>query len=240
MWIAGAHAGSAQAPNVDAVLFDCDGVLVDSEPITNGVLAEMLRDLGWPISDEACVDIFVGHALKNMWAVILEHTGFRIDEAWIALFRARRDERLREQLRAIPGALDAVADISTRMEGRIACASGADLGKVSMQLQLTGFAEFFAGRVFSGMELPHSKPAPDVYLAAAAALGVDPRRSLVIEDTVSGVTAGVAAGATVLGFAPGGPTHTSAETLLAAGAARVFTQMSELPSLIVQFVGDSS
>jgi HAD superfamily hydrolase (TIGR01509 family) len=84
--------------------------------------------------------------------------------------------------------------------GRLACASGADRAKVELQLTKVGLDHLFAGKIFSGMETPRSKPAPDVYLAAAAALGVDPARAAVVEDTATGVRAGVAAGATVFGY----------------------------------------
>ena len=118
------------------------------------------------------------------------------------------------------------------LQGRIACASGADRQKVEMQLAQVGLAPLFAGRVFSGHEMPATKPAPDVYLAAAAAVGVPPLRCLVVEDTVTGVTAGVAAGATVLGYSPSPVGHGSAEALRAAGAVHVMADMAELPALL--------
>ena len=220
----------------DGVLFDCDGVLVDSELITNGVLREMLHELGWPLSEEECIRRFIGRALKDEWEVILERTGFRITDEWIARFRERRDERLRAALTAIPGAHDAVSAASERFGGRIAVATGADLAKARMQLELTGLAPLFGDRVLSGMDQPRSKPAPDVYLAAAAAIGIDPTRAIVVEDTVSGTAAGVAAGAAVLGFSPEGPTRTAPEALLAAGAVAVFTRMDELPGLFETLV----
>lgn len=216
------------------VLFDCDGVLVDSELITNGTLCEMLHELGWQISAEECVSRFIGRALKDEWRVIEQHTGFRIDDAWLAEFRARRDERLRTSVTAIPGAPAAVAAVAERFGGRIACATGADRAKVEMQLAATGFAHLFGEHVFSGMEMPRSKPAPDVYLAAAAALGIDPAEAFVVEDTVAGVTAGVAAGATVLGFSSDGPASTDPGALLAAGAVRVFAHMDELAGIVAE------
>ena len=95
-------------------------------------------------------------------------------------------------------------------------------------------APFFGEHVYSGMECARSKPAPDVYLAAAAGLGIDPSQAAVIEDTVTGVTAGVAAGATVFGYCPGGPISSTRENLLAAGATAVFTDMAQLPGLLTQ------
>lgn len=218
-------------PKFSAVLFDCDGVLVDSESITNSVLRQMLIELGWAISPEQCIEIFIGKALKDQWQPILDQTGFRIDDQWISQFRARRDEALRSELQPIPGALEAVKQISSVYGQNIACATGADRAKVEMQLALAGFTEYFGDRVFSGMECPRSKPAPDVYLAAAASLGIDPAGALVIEDTATGVAAGIAAGATVYGYSNGGPTSTSPELLRAAGATHVFSSMDALPGM---------
>lgn len=219
-------------PAFAAVLFDCDGVLVESEGITNCVLREMLHELGWPISEAECVALFIGRALKDQWPVILERTGFRIDDTWIAKFRARRDIALRERVAAIPGVMDALETIRGAYGAKIAVASGADRAKVNMQLSLTGLADFFGDRVFSGMEVPRSKPAPDVYLAAAKALKVAPDRAVVIEDTVAGVMSGVAAGATVLGYSSGSVTSAHPQALRKAGAANVFSDMAELPGLV--------
>ncbi len=218
-------------PKFSAVLFDCDGVLVDSESITNSVLRQMLIEMGWDISAEECIRIFIGKALKDQWEPILEHTGVHIDEAWIASFRARRDEALRTDLQPITGAVEAVKAIHELYGENIACVTGADRAKVEMQLEIAGLSEYFGDRVFSGMECAKSKPAPDVYLAAAASLGIDPEKALVIEDTATGATAGIGAGATVFGFSNNGPTSTAPQKLLDAGAAHVFNDMAELPDL---------
>lgn len=216
----------------DAILFDCDGVLVDSEPITNGVLCEMLNEAGWAISQAECMRLFIGKTVRSEAARIEAETGRPFTEAWLAEFYERRNARLRAELVAIPGAVDAVRAVYARLDGRIACASGADRQKVEMQLAQVGLAAFFAGRIFSGHEMPATKPAPDVYLAAAAAVGVPPARCLVVEDTVTGVAAGVAAGATVVGYSPSDFGHGSPQALRAAGAARVISDMAELPGLL--------
>ena len=218
--------------NYDALLFDCDGVLVDSEAITNGVLCTMLNEAGWAISAQDCMEIFIGKTVRSEAARIQAHTGKPLTDAWMAAFYKRRNVRLEAELQAIDGALDAVAAVHARLGGRIACASGADRYKVEMQLQKVGLAPYFAGRVFSGHEMPATKPAPDVYLAAAAALGVPPQRCLVVEDTVTGVTAGVAAGATVVGLCPSPVGHGSPEALRTAGAVQVLAHLRELPALL--------
>jgi HAD superfamily hydrolase (TIGR01509 family) len=216
----------------DAVLFDCDGVLVDSEPITNGVLRDMLEERGWKLSAEDCMRIFVGKAVKDEVALIEARTGQPVTEGWMVQFRERRNAGLMRDLKAIGGAVQAAAAIHASFDGRIACASGADRFKVELQLEKCGLMPYFNGRIFSGHELPRSKPAPDVYLAAAAALGVDPKRCAVVEDTVTGVTAGVAAGATVFGYSPPEAGHDAPEAMRQAGAVTIFTDMALLAALL--------
>lgn len=213
----------------DAVLFDCDGVLVDSEPITIGVLRSMLADLGWVLTEQECMAIFVGKAVKDEALRIERHTGVKITEAWLAEFRAQRNIALERDLQAIDGVHDAVSAVHAQVSGKIACASGADRFKVELQLNKVGLKGYFGQHIYSGHEMPRTKPAPDVYLAAASGLGVKPHRCLVVEDTLTGVTAGVAAGALVLGYAPRG----EEAMLLAAGASQCFRQMQELPNLVV-------
>jgi HAD superfamily hydrolase (TIGR01509 family) len=217
----------------DALLFDCDGVLVDSERITNGVLREMLGDMGWKMTEEECMGHFVGHLVQDQGALIERHTGQKIDDAWIAAFRQRRDAALTQSLVAIENIEAALVQLRKVYGTKMACASGADRGKVMLQLKKTGLLHFFEGRIFSGVEMPKSKPAPDVYLAAAAALGVDPKRCAVIEDSTTGATAGVAAGCTVLGYCPDELSHSSAKALRSVGAMHVITNMTDLPTLLI-------
>ena len=217
---------------IEAVLFDCDGVLVDSERITNAVLREMLEELGWNLNTDECMRIFMGKAVKDERGLIESHTGQPLTEDWLVRFRERRNVNLIQGVLPIRGAVAAVALTHERFEGRIACASGADRFKVELQLDKCGLMPYFAGRVFSGHEQPRTKPAPDVYLAAAAALNVDPARCAVIEDTATGVAAGVAAGATVFGYSPAEAGHDAPQILRDAGALRIFTDMAQLPGLL--------
>lgn len=216
----------------DAILFDCDGVLVDSEPITNRVLVQMLGELGWQLSLEECMQIFVGKAVKDEMALIEARTGFSLTPDWLQIFWTRRNEALMRDLVAVPGAVPAVRALHAALAGRIACASGADRRKVELQLDKVGVLDAFAGRIFSGHETPRSKPWPDVYLAAAEALGVEPSRCAVVEDTVTGATAGIEAGATVFGYSPGGLGDSGADAMRAIGVAQVFTDMAQLPALL--------
>ena len=220
----------------EAVLFDCDGVLVDSEPITNGLLRDMLEEQGWTLTPEACFQHFVGKAVIDEKLTIETNTGKPLTDAWMISFRTRRNAALEAHLQAIPNIHTAIEQIHLSFEGRIACASGADRLKVELQLAKVDLMPYFEGRIFSGHEMPRSKPAPDVYLAAAEAVGVHPGRCAVVEDTVTGVMAGVAAGCTVFAYAPNG----EAAALLAAGASHAFTDMLHLPSLLSQKMAQST
>jgi len=212
-----------------AVLFDCDGVLVDSEPLTCQVLRDMLAEIGWAMSPTECMAYFVGKTVREERAAIEAHTGQPFSEDWLQDFYLRRNAALQAQLQVIPGALQAVQAAHTRTQGCIACASGADRFKVNMVLAQVGLLHFFAGRIFSGHEMARSKPAPDVYLAAAAHLNVPGADCLVIEDTTVGVRAGVAAGATVWAHCP---SPDAGPALLQAGASRVFTHMEQIAGLL--------
>ncbi|MBP7453884.1 MAG: HAD family phosphatase [Ottowia sp.] len=213
----------------EAILFDCDGVLVDSEPITMAVLRDMLAASGWDMPLADCMAEFVGVTVRSKTALIEARTGQPLTDAWMADFYAQRNAALTASLQAIPGAHAAVQAAHAAVGGRIACASGADRFKVEMQLAQVGLAPWFASAVFSGHEMPRTKPAPDVYLAAAAHLGAAPARCLVVEDTPTGIQAGVAAGATVWAYCPPGA---APAPLRDAGAQRVFARMDDLPQLL--------
>ena len=209
----------------EAVLFDCDGVLVDSEAITCGVLRDMFEEQGWRMTLAECMQRFVGHTVKSQRETIEAHTGVPLTDEWLQQFFERRNERLERQITAIDGIHDAVAHLHDYCDGRIAVASGADRFKVEMMLRKVDLHRFFEGRIFSGHEMPRSKPHPDVYLAAAAHLQVAPERCLVVEDTTVGITAGVAAGATVWAYAPHG---VDVALLQQAGAVRILPSMQAL------------
>ena len=216
----------------DAVLFDCDGVLVDSEPITNGVLHGMLNAQGWNLSAQDCFSMFVGHALIDHAALIEQRTGRQVTAQWIDDFRARRDAALSEHLEAVAHIHEAVDTLHAATHKRIACASGADRGKIALQLTKVKLLHYFEDRIFSGMEHARNKPHPDVYLTAAQFLGADPRCCAVVEDTVNGARAGLAAGATVFGYVGTSAVAGQAAALRALGVHHVFSDMRELPSLM--------
>jgi len=214
----------------EAILFDCDGVLVDSEPITNGVLREMLVEEGWSISKEECEAIFIGHTVRELSGLIKEKTGKPWRDEWLQQFYKRRNDALDQYLQIMPGALQAVESAQQYTGNQIACASGADRFKIGLQLQKVGLYAPFQNRIFSGHEMPKSKPAPDVYLAAMRHLNTKPNQCLVIEDTGPGATAGIAAGATVWGLCPFGDGRAFKNLNIDC----VFKSMHDLPILLQQ------
>ena len=167
---------------------------------------------------------FTGRTIRDVMTAWAAERGHALPADWMERFLERRNAALAAELLAVDGIHETVAALHAGHQGRIACASGADRFKVEMQLRQVGLLRWFEGRVFSGHEMPRSKPAPDVYLAAAAHLGVDPARCLVVEDTATGAQAGLAAGATVWGYCPDG--HGRAFAGLP--VQRVFHHMREL------------
>ncbi|WP_242538858.1 HAD family hydrolase [Trinickia acidisoli] len=222
-----------QEAGIDAVLFDCDGVLVDSENITKRVLRQMLAEQGWALSDEECMTFFVGKAPEDEATLIEAHTGKPLTTEWLQDYRSRRNTALEREVQAVTHVGDVVHTAFEKCGGRIACASGSDRTKIELQLRKVKLMPYFEGRIFCGPEMPRTKPEPDVYLAAAQALGVATSRCAVLEDSVTGVTAGKRAGATVLAYcAPQNSANRSA--LLEAGADMVFTDMTAVTRFLLQ------
>ena len=210
----------------ELVVFDCDGVLVDSEPIANRVMAEAVTALGWPLSAADCIARFKGHHLDTVIAAVEARLGRPIPEDWVANLRAATGAAFERELQLVAGvveALDALAE-----SGLAYCvASQGPLEKMAVSLGVTGLRARFEGRIFSAYQVERGKPHPDLFLFAARTLGVAPRACVVIEDSPLGVTAARAAGMAVLGFAPEG----DGADLAAAGAG-LFRDMAELPGLL--------
>ncbi|MFK7962836.1 MAG: HAD family hydrolase [Burkholderiaceae bacterium] len=217
----------APAAHIHAVVFDCDGVLVDSERITNGVIAEMLREQGLDIDTEGSMRLFMGKTVRELLPEIEQMTGRPLPQTWYPEFLVRRDEGLRDRVERVPGIEQVVAYLKTHSMP-YAVASGADRPKMHLTLGKCGLLELFEPVMFGRDMVNHGKPAPDVYLLAMQTLDVDPARTIVIEDTPTGTAAGIAAGATVLGYAGTG----NHEALRNAGASQVFDDMLGLPDIL--------
>ena len=210
---------------IDLVLFDLDGVLVDSEPISTRVLMAMLAEVGLPMSAEAAEQQFMGRSRAESVVWIEQHIGCAVPENFLVQWQQQVFEAFRAELKPVPGietALDQVTIASC-------VASGSDPARIQLSLELAGLLPRFAGRIFSATQVARGKPAPDLFLFAARSLGAAPARCVVVEDSLPGVQAGVAAGMAVLGYAARNP----AAGLAQAGAA-TFTDMAQLPALLAR------
>jgi HAD superfamily hydrolase (TIGR01509 family) len=216
------------AEDLQLVIFDCDGVLVDSEPISNRMLAEALTREGLPTRTEEAVAEYKGLLLSDILARAEAKLGRSLPEDWATRYERDREEVFRRELQPIPGAAEAVE--RAKAAGLAVCvASQGKLEKTKLSLELTGLRHLFAEQaLFSAYQVPRGKPHPDLFLHAAKTMQVQPPHCLVVEDTPLGVKAAVSASMRVLGY-----TADSDETaLLQAGAAKVFKSMAELPALL--------
>ncbi|TMJ62781.1 MAG: HAD family hydrolase [Alphaproteobacteria bacterium] len=208
----------------DLVIFDCDGVLVDSELLSVGADQECLAECGIELSCDEILERYTGISFAGMVADLEERHG-----PLPADFGDRHRNRLwplfEKELRAIPG----IADVLDSLDCRICVASSGRPDRLKHALSLVGLYDRFHPHIFSATEVPRGKPAPDLFLHAARRMGVAPDRSVVIEDSVPGVIAGVAAGMTVIGFV--GASHCrsgDAARLSAQGAVGVVDDMAQL------------
>lgn len=206
------------------IIFDCDGVLVDSERIANQVLVEMLNELGLPLTLEDMFEQFVGHSMSQCLDKITSMLGRRLPAEFLPHYRARAKDALESGLLPVPGIEDAL----DRLTLPTCVASSGDHEKMRTTLGVTGLLRRFEGRIFSVTEVANPKPAPDVFLHAARRLNVLPADCLVVEDTPTGVASAVAAGMTVFGYCGLTPAH----RLRAAGAHQVFDNMGVLPGMV--------
>jgi len=211
----------------DGVIFDCDGVLVDSEPITCGVLSEMLVELGLDFDLDRTIKTFMGKSVKEEMAAIESMIGRQLEADWHPQFCRRRDAALAVKIKEVAG-VRAVVQRLTDLGLRYAVASGADCAKMRLTLGTCGLLSYFEDCMFGSDMVARAKPAPDVYLLAMKTLGLTPQRTIVIEDTPTGTRAGVAAGATVYGLT----TLNSPAALKQAGATLTFEHMDQLPELL--------
>lgn len=207
----------------EAVIFDCDGVLVDSEELSNRVLAQLLSETGLPTTPAEAMAAHMGRSMASVVEAAEAQLGRELPKGWVDTYYARSKEAFARELLAVPGVVDALA----RIDLPACVASSGPHHKIRFTLGHTGLLERFEGRIFSAAEVPRGKPAPDLFVHAVARMGFDPRTTVVVEDAPPGVAAGVAAGMTVLAFAR----HASAQELEVEGG-RVFTDMAQLPDLI--------
>jgi HAD superfamily hydrolase (TIGR01509 family) len=212
------------------VIFDCDGVLVDSEVVAARVLARELAAIDFPLTAEECIARYTGISMPSMIACIEADLGRMVPADFAERVRAADAEAFKAELRAVPG----VRDMLTRLAHPRCVASSGRLAKMRLTLTLTGLMPFFEpSQLFSAEMVAHGKPAPDLFLLASERMGISPERCVVIEDSQAGVVAALAAGMRVLGFAGGSHCGPGYEAMLrAAGAREVFADMAQLPRLL--------
>jgi HAD superfamily hydrolase (TIGR01509 family) len=215
---------------LEMVIFDCDGVLIDSEGLCNRVVAELLTADGWPMTGEECEHRFVGMSFHAMQPVIEARLGRSLGESWIDRVVAVVTDAMAREVEPMPGAREAIDAVAAfGLKWRVA--SNSSHMEMAAKFGRVGWMHLVEGRLHSAVDAIAAggagKPAPDIYLAAAAADGVAPTHCLVIEDSVAGATAAREAGMTCLGLAPGGQ-----DMALRAAGAIPFRSMHDLPELL--------
>ncbi|WP_027550020.1 HAD family hydrolase [Bradyrhizobium sp. Cp5.3] len=214
---------------IDLIIFDCDGVLVDSEVISCRAHADVLTRHGYPITSEQVFERFLGRSTRQANLEIETELGRKLPEAYHGELQDELFRSFEADLAAIRGIHD-VLDVVTQA---VCVASSGSHQRMQVSLGSTGLYERLAPNIFSASQVKNGKPAPDLFLFAAAEMGVPPHRCVVIEDSLAGIAGARAAGMTVFGFHGGShcpPGH--ATILRAAGAAITFDDMRQLPELI--------
>lgn len=212
------------------VIFDCDGVLVDSEPLAMRVLLEGLAEAGYAIDEETAYDRFLGRSLATMQAILRDDLGFELPAERLEGMRLRLFGLYRRELTAMPGIVDAL----DRLTVPACVASSSQPDRIRISLEVTGLLPRFETRLFSATMVVQGKPAPDLFLHAAAQMGVLPAHCLVIEDSAPGIEAARRAGMRVFGFLGGGHARRPgyAERLATLAPERLFDDMRALPDLL--------
>jgi HAD superfamily hydrolase (TIGR01509 family) len=208
---------------IEFVIFDCDGVLVDSERVASRVLRDILNDHGGHVTDQEMISAFKGKTLPQLVPLAKQHFAVDLPDDFITRYHDRLYDAFRRELQPIPGIISLLDQLT------LPCCVASNSGRERVELSLasTGLKPYFEDRIFTVDDVEHGKPAPDIYLLAAKTLNANPATTLVIEDSVTGVTAGIAAGMTVLGYAD----LTPADALEAAGATVITDMTAVLPYL---------
>jgi len=213
------------------VIFDCDGVLVDSESIFARVLSECLTEADFPATADEALGLGFGKNRETLTVAVETRFGRALPSGFFETMRARSAVALERDLQPIPG----VADLLAALPAARCVASNGHLPRVRQRLALTGLLGFFDPHVFSASQVRSGKPAPDLFLFAAERLDTPPANCIVVEDSIAGVEAAVAAGIPVVGFAGGSHCpEDHADRLISAGCARVFARMPDLAALLCE------
>lgn len=209
------------------IIFDCDGVLVDSEVISIAVDEIVLTDLGWRIEADEIIARFVGRSHDHFLAVVEEHIGYKLPDDWEDSYQHLYREAMLRDLRPVAGIIDALDVIKIPT----CVASNGSHEKMQFTLGLTGLLTRFEGRIFSASEVALGKPAPDLFIHASSTLGYKPSDCVVVEDSVAGVQAALAAEMNVIAYAGGVTSRSQLEVF----GVNVIDHMSELPQSLAEF-----
>lgn len=213
-------------PRLPALIFDCDGVLVDSEYLASRVESELIRELGLTLDVEQVHDLFLGKTVDGVLDAIAARTGQRPSSAWAYNWAFATAHAFVRELKAVDGVGVAVEELRRRGH-RMAVASQSPLARVRLSLQVAGLAGQFGEHIYVTSMVARPKPAPDIYLLAAQRLDAAPADCIVIEDSPAGAAAALTAGMRVLGYAPG-PTVAAMQT----SGVQVIRSMHELIAAI--------
>ncbi len=216
--------------DIDCIIWDCDGCLIDSEVIACGQAAKVFTEIGYPITAQEYIERFAGQGIPHTIKLLEEETGKQFAKDFPFLrSREERDALFHSHLKPVKGVHEALSKIEVPM----CIASGSEPDRLKLTLEITSLYECFEGRIYSATEVENGKPAPDLFLYAAQKMAVLPQNCLVIEDSVNGVRAAHAAGMTVFGFC--GASHVSEkwiDALKRVGVDALFDDMRELPDLV--------
>lgn len=212
------------------VIFDCDGVLVDSEVISVKVDQIVLTDLGWSLSVEEIIDRFVGRSHAHFLEVVEEHLGRKLSDDWEKDYQHLYRQALARDLRLVDGIAEALKRINLPM----CVASNGSHSKMEFTLKRADLWSRFEGRIFSASDVSQGKPAPDLFLHAASTLGFETQNCVVVEDSWAGVTAAIAAGMKIIAYTGG----ITAQHQLQAEGVTIIDHMSQLPEAIFSLVGN--
>ena len=217
------------ATPIDLIIFDCDGVLIDSEVIANQVCVEFVATLGHQTTMHDFAAKYCGSPINDIWQRVGLDIGVPITEA----FRKAVDDEVHRRFEMDLKAVEGVSELLDALQHRRCVASSTGIKKLRANLERVGLLGKFEPGVFSASQVARGKPAPDVFLYAASQMGADPGRCLVIEDSVAGVTAARRAGMTTIGFAGGGHvTQAHPQRLLDVGALTIAGSMTELAAYL--------
>lgn len=215
------------------VIFDCNGVLVDSEPIAAAVAAEEFTRAGFPLTPDIVARYFTGRRSADMLAAVESATRRRLPANFASVLAAATLRRFRAELRPTPH----MAYALTWLRGPKCAASSSSLERIRVSLETTGLLRFFDTHIFSANDVPHGKPAPDLLLHAAAKMGISAADCIVVEDSTVGVAAAYAAGMTPIGFVGSAQDASVGANLMAAGARTLIADMRALKSAVVALRG---